>query len=186
MAFKNLAENRGCDEVITRELIRAGIPSFVLPQAVKEEVPYRVYGLLHGLKFTRAWYYWRVEGFIPLEVAEILYEDPVYSDIRANGDAGGPSPLQAMKRVTPEGKVVLDPKEWKELVKWAKQDPRFDLSRSIAANPFETPVAYALPCVGNFHIDSELALRVFADAVKNNADKMNYFLKKECHEAVAN
>ena len=56
--------------------------------------------------FTRGWYYWRVSGFIPLPIAEILYEDPVgRKDVRVAGHCGCPPPRDWTKIA---GQLVVD------------------------------------------------------------------------------
>lgn len=51
-----------------------------------------------SFRFKRAWYYWMVGGYVPLNVALELYENPVgKKDIRVDGHAGCPSPNEYLK-----------------------------------------------------------------------------------------
>jgi hypothetical protein len=46
-----------------------------------------------SFRFRRAWYYWMVSGYVPLNVAMEMYADPVgKKDIRVDGHCGCPSP----------------------------------------------------------------------------------------------
>lgn len=48
---------------------------------------------LGRFKFNRRWRYWRIEGAVPLAVAQELYAHPVgRAGVRVFGDAGAPPP----------------------------------------------------------------------------------------------
>lgn len=123
--MKNLAGVDLCDNFIREELEKAGIDIYNIKEPGRSEVPYTVYGSLggrplsdedkshmerHGLMveviashssfiFTRAWYYWCVGGFVPLAVAEEMYENPNgRKDIRAAGHCGCPPPSEQLVR----------------------------------------------------------------------------------------
>lgn len=127
--MKNLAGNENCDTVIREELTKAGITILEVPK-VKSEVSSSIIGLLGhtefddktkeffkrhepslqiaSFTFRRAWYYWSVSGYVPLEVAEILYANPNgVNDIRANGHCGCPPPSEQVKDMLICGKQVV-------------------------------------------------------------------------------
>ena len=109
--MRNLAGVEDCDIHIRKELEKAGIMPLTLRELGRSEVPYTVFGCL-GAKplsdeeqryfdrmgttpefartmgsfvFVRAWYYWCVSGFVPLVVAEEMYEERK-EDVRSGGD----------------------------------------------------------------------------------------------------
>ncbi len=119
--MRNLAGVENCDTYISKELEKAGITPYNLGKVTFDEVPYTIYGGLGGRPlsntsqeymksngfseefmkglvsfiFTRAWYYWRVSGYVPLAVAEEMYENPNgVKDIRVAGNCGCPPPSE--------------------------------------------------------------------------------------------
>ena len=62
------------------------------------EVPASIKGVLNKgsdivFTFVRAWYYWMVAGNVSLEVARIMYENPIGAkDVRVAGHCGCPPP----------------------------------------------------------------------------------------------
>lgn len=122
--FTNLAKVHYCDKYIQEELAIANIPALEFPNedTTRHEVPYHVVGVLGrdqllnelkenpeiikhldsysldvsevGFIFRRAWVYWVVSGYVPIHVANILYEYSCALDnsIRANGHAGNINP----------------------------------------------------------------------------------------------
>jgi hypothetical protein len=91
--MKNLAGNRECDVEIRRELTSCGIEIVELPEPRRGEVPARLTGRIGRFTFTRAWYYWVVQGSMPLARARTLYDNPVgRTDIRVEGHCGCPAP----------------------------------------------------------------------------------------------
>lgn len=92
--MKNLAGVHECDEDIRKELAEAGI-RVVVTKKVNTEVPYSVVGQLSYFTFRRAWYYWVVEGDVPLEVANEMYATEVgKKDVRVAGHCGCPPPAE--------------------------------------------------------------------------------------------
>lgn len=94
----NLAGRNDSDRYVALELDECGVPIQVDRNA-EGEVPTILYGLLPAgvsqpdFVFRRAWYYWVVQGQVPLDVALELYEDPVgRRDVRVNGDCTCPPP----------------------------------------------------------------------------------------------
>lgn len=131
----NLAGNANCDKYILAELREAGITPWNLAEPETREVPFSIYGVLGGnplnedekrymekrgfltstaehfcsFVFTRGWYYWVVQGFVPLAVAEELYEDPIgRKDIRVAGHCDRPHPKNWTRRHKVCGVQVVD------------------------------------------------------------------------------
>jgi hypothetical protein len=88
----NLAGDKKCDEIIREELKIAGIPIIELNSSMNSEVPASVIGYINGFKFKRAWYYWMVEGYMPLEYARQMYDKYKDLDIRVSGHCMNPAP----------------------------------------------------------------------------------------------
>ncbi len=118
--MRNLAGDERANESITDELEAAGIERVAIDR--HGEVPATIGGRLGAFTFRRAWYYWMVEGPMPLEVARRLYADPIgVADVRVAGHCGCPPPDE-----------------------WAEDGFVLD-----------------------YHIDSAVGLRLFADAVRS-------------------
>lgn len=89
----NLAGVFECDPFVELELKLAGIKIF--KKEITSEVPTTFYGRLNGFIFHRAWYYWIVEGLVPLNLAIELYENPIgRKTVRVEGHCGCPSPIE--------------------------------------------------------------------------------------------
>lgn len=157
--MKNLAGNTECDQYIKDELRRCGIKAVASP-LTQSEVPYTITGKLGDFTFVRAWYYWCVQGNMPLDKARELYATEVgKTDIRVAGHCGCPPPDEWVTRFH-GGKVVIDQEEWDKF-----PDSIMDLREEkycTHPNP-ETLPAF----VTSYHIDSELGLYLFAQAVKS-------------------
>lgn len=133
--MKNLAGVEDCDVTIRKELEKAGIDIYNLGETTTDEVPYIIFGGLGGkplsdkdrgfmerhgfleatvkdivgFTFTRAWYYWRVNGYVPLDIAVEMYENPNgRKDIRANGHCGCPPPSEQLVQHKVCGMDVVD------------------------------------------------------------------------------
>jgi len=90
--MKNLAGVQECDKDIRKELTEAGIRMVAVPKG-NTEVPFSVIGQLSYFTFRRAWYYWVVEGDVPLAVAQEMYATEVGKrDVRVVGHCGCPPP----------------------------------------------------------------------------------------------
>jgi len=117
--MKNLAGVEDCDVYIREELEKAGIDIYSIKEPGRSEVPYTLYGGLggnpldeegqgfmdrHGVAvdtmknfvsftFVRAWYYWVVSGYVSLDIAVEMYENPNgKKDIRVAGHCACPHP----------------------------------------------------------------------------------------------
>ena len=133
--MKNLAGVEDCDVYIREELEKAGIAVYNLREPCKSEVSYVLYGSLGGKQltddekahmervgflestakhfsvfvFTRAWYYWRVNGYVPLPIAEEMYANSNgVRDIRANGHCACPPPSEQLVQHKVCGMNVVD------------------------------------------------------------------------------
>ena len=176
MSLPNLAGHPDPDPIILRELARARIPATRLQERGTGEVKYTVIGKYGPLEFRRAWYYWVVEGPVPLEVAQKLYADPVGStDIRVGGDCGCPPPERP--RVT-----WTNPKTGKQV--WSILTPDGKDSRATyleacqncpslkgqedcdewVDDPATTPGL--MGTVDIYHVDTEVGLRLLIDTLR--------------------
>lgn len=106
--MKNLAGDNDCDLDIERELTRCKIEIVRADEPRKSEVAARLTGKLGPFTFKRAWYYWVVEGPMPLGWAKVLYADPVgRTDVRASGYAGGTDPTEWAERNKGGGRALV-------------------------------------------------------------------------------
>ena len=133
----NLAHDEQCDIVILEELEKAGITAFKSHSSDKPhyDVPYTIFGglgveplseedqryfdrigttpefaeTMASFVFTRAWYYWCVSGFVPLSIAEEIYENPNgVKDIRVAGHCACPPPSEWLTHHKVCGMDVVD------------------------------------------------------------------------------
>jgi len=143
----NLAGNAGCDAQIKRELELAKIPVRCLSSAAHSEVPYSIYGELSGFTFKRAWYYWEVSGrYLPLDIAEELYRDPVGRNfVRVVGHIGCPPPSQWARPYRP---TPNDP-------------PAYVCSGDNCVPNPAAPLG-----IDSYHIDTQAGLDLFAEKIR--------------------
>ena len=165
--MQNLAGHKEATELCTRELVRCGIE--VVPESEPLGEPQaKVSGRLGKFRFERAWYYWCVEGSVPLPVAEELYSDPVgKEDIRVAGHCGCPPPAEWTKCLTEDGREVLDRKQEAEYADFVTRHPdmQADMDKYVFA---DDPATVGKPFVTSYHIDSELGLYIFVQALKRH------------------
>jgi len=159
--MKNLAGVKDCDVYIINELNEAGITILSVNQ-IKGEVPYTVIGILGNFTFRRAWYYWMVDGDVPLEIAKEIYVSSVgKKDIRVAGNCGCPPPEE-----------------------WAFPKPEVLIKLGICKPPSnEHPFGDGPTCeelakmcnngiitaprfVDTYHIDSQNGLNLFVNTIK--------------------
>jgi len=169
--MKNLAGDKNADAHIKAELNRCGIPIESIPLG-PSEVPYTLIGKLGEFTFTRAWYYWCVSGPVPLALAESLYTEEFKCDIRSGGDCVTRPPLIWATYIH-EGKQVITQEEYKSHVDLASKSPLY--KKILESEDFKLRY-YILPdddlssykqYVTSYHIDSELGLYVFVQAIKS-------------------
>lgn len=160
--MKNLAGNPNCDQYIQEELSRCGIEVISVSRS-RGEVSSTIEGKLGDFKFTRAWYYWIVEGKMPLEKARELFATEVgKTDIRACGHCGCPPPHQWVTRFH-DGKTVTSQEEFDKVMSYGA-----DFVKMFQQKYCTHPDPESLPAfVTSYHIDSELGLYLFAQAVKS-------------------
>jgi hypothetical protein len=176
--MKNLAGDKDADKFILDELKRVRIPVIDAPPH-KGEVPYTKMGKLGDFEFTRAWYYWVVEGRVPLHVAQDLYEDPVgKTDIRVAGHCACPPPEEWADYYDEKDDLLVHHSEKKQFEHFVKnkQLPESVMQgkRFVKADELWSPVkkhdtaVHIKPrgYVRSYHIDSEVGLRIFTDAIK--------------------
>lgn len=162
----NLAGLIECDPYVKLELQLAGIT--LRAAESKGEVPCSLEGILitklGEFKFRRAWYYWVVEGNVPLELAEAMYANEVgKKTVRVTGHCGCPPPKKWTTRIDDDGKEVADNKELKAI-----ESDR--IKESLISNPkylwVDEPEKIGKLFITSYHIDSWEGLKLFADTVK--------------------
>jgi hypothetical protein len=175
--MRNLAGREEATDVCRHELTRCGIEVVELEEAPKREVASKVEGKLGPFTFRRAWYYWCIDGPTPLKVAQELYEHPVgCSDIRVSGHCGCPAPEgNYINQVNLEtGRIIMEREQREKILerpygrKEGETDEAFvqktlDMMNWELGDPED-----GHPCVLSYHIDSELGLYLFVDALKRH------------------
>lgn len=171
--MKNLAGDPHCDEEIRRELKRARI-ELVEGERSKHEVAASVTGKLGEFVFKRAWYYWVVQGPVPLEVARELYADPVgNTDVRVAGHCGCPPPEHPwVEYYDAQGLLVALDVGGKEREQFRVMIAGGHLTEADRAlyhfvdSEAERDSVSVRSVVESYHIDSEVGLRLFADTLR--------------------
>jgi hypothetical protein len=150
--MKNLAGVQDCDVYIAGELALAGI-KVVKGEKSTGEVPSSMTGKLGRFEFVRAWYYYRVAGEVPLEVAEELYNCVLGKrDIRVVGHCGCPPPRGwACPRSEDIFEFGLENKSFGEIR---------DLCECGGLN---VPLF-----INSYHIDSQEGLNLFVEVIKRH------------------
>ena len=167
--MQNLAGHDRATEIISDELQRCGIdikPSDKLLGEAKS----MVFGELNGFKFERAWYYYMVNGQMPIDKALDLYNDPVgKTDIRVAGHCGCVPPedpwveyydddgveVYSMEAKADYEKYLHNDSSLSELAKEGLRTHRFEEDRS----PFRC-------IVPSYHVDSELGLYKLVEVIR--------------------
>ena len=169
--MKNLAGVENCDIFIKDELMRCGI-DIIEGERAKGEVAASISGKLKDFTFHRAWYYWIVEGLLPLHVAQELYADEVgKTDIRVDGHCGCPAPEKHyVKWLSEDGREIIPEDQKKPFEDMAKSHPNWEeIQPGMLEKRYvfsDKPELYGSPFIDSYHIDSEIGLRIFADRVK--------------------
>jgi hypothetical protein len=165
--MQNLAGNKDCDGLIQSELQRSHIDT-IHGERRESEVPASITGKLGPFTFVRAWYYWIVNGPVPLTVARELYANPVgVTDIRVAGHCGCPPPERPwITVITLDGRHVIDSQERERIEKLFRNV--VDREEFERDNVFSDHIAAvgAQEFVMSYHIDSEVGLRLFADTIR--------------------
>lgn len=168
--MRNLAGHKQATAYAAQELQAAGIP--IEPfDPERREVQSQVCGRLGAFTFTRAWYYWVVEGPMPLEAAIALWDssEVVRRDVRVAGHCACPHPAEWACWSAADGTPIQrDPdgskeREWHGLCERHPDD--FSLDEIVfAADPAQVEGARAL--IKNYHVDSQEGLNLLADAIR--------------------
>lgn len=145
----------------TRTMRRCRIP-------LKDETT----GLLGDLTITKSgsrWYY-LVEGRVPLELANQLYDDPVgRTDIRVACHCMCPPPAEWATWYAPSGRKIVGLDQQDECLRYVNSSSeymrgvaeRLLQELDFAEDPSAVPGAEGF--VESYHVDSEVGLRVFSD-----------------------
>lgn len=162
--MENLAGRKDCDLQIRKELKEAGIELVCHPEPPRNEVPASVTGKLGEFTFTRAWYYWMVDGDIPLNVAEEMYANPIgKKDVRVAGHCGCPPPREwafpKMEVLNEKGIIKLPDEKHR-----FRQGPTYgELARMCNSGKINAP-----RLVENYHIDSQEGLNLFTSTLRKH------------------
>lgn len=169
--MENLAGNTDCDEQIRRELTRCGIDIVEQKFPVRGEVPARLSGRMGDFTFTRAWCYWVVEGFMPLDRAWQLYETVVgRQDIRVAGHCMCPPPDKWAKYYDKDDvQLVSDPNgsQARECSDIVSRHPSLAVEFAKVRFVPDASAIAARAGVTDYHIDSELGLYLFAEMIRD-------------------
>ncbi|MFA5714956.1 MAG: hypothetical protein WC998_04415 [Candidatus Paceibacterota bacterium] len=154
----NLAGVKTCDETIQQELKEAGIKAVMVGKRERREVPSEYIGVSNNFIFTRAWYYWVVTGYMPLQYAKEMYEKYKDLNIRVAGHCGNPPPEEWCK---PKNHVercqpIVD-QFWDHKISHEECDERCRELRK-QGDQF----------VDCYHIDTQEGLNCFVETIKNN------------------
>lgn len=166
--MKNLLECDSPDRQIIRELEEAKIEVVRVTGIARNMVTSFFIGKLGAVIFERSsWDFWSTKVSIPLDVVKEMYQDPA---LKKGLSIGGWSPGEEIHNVSisyidREGKTLIAQKEM-------PTDPNSDAYKVIINQPkvriVEDPAAEGKPFVRQFFIYSEVALRLFADALKKH------------------
>lgn len=176
--MRNLAGHKQSTEIIKSELERVGIVVRRSDNPIGEPKS-MVYGKLNGFTFERAWYYYVVEGLVPLDIANELYRTKVgKSDIRVAGHCACPPPGEWSKPVNLKtGRQIIDRGVHGCFLAWHEPGEIFNkdnepveeaIQRSLDRMNWEFGEIKNFPqFINSYHIDSELGLYLFVQAIKN-------------------
>lgn len=161
--MKNLAGNQECDKYIREELEKAGI-RVIHGEKNEGEVPYTLTGQLSYFTFRRAWYYWMVEGDVPLEIAKEMYATEVgKKDVRVTGHCGCPPPEEW---AFPKNEVLFELGVYKKPSKkhpYGSGPTYGELAEMCNSGKINAP-----RFIQSYHIDSHEGLKLFADTIKKH------------------
>lgn len=165
--MENLAKKEDCDIQIEKELKRSRI-EIVRDGKRDGEVPASLSGKLGSFTFRRAWYYWVVDGNVPLVVAQELYKDSVgRTDVRVAGHCLCPPPEDPwITWLDKDGKAGIPTKEKEEFDRLCGKNlldssvlNKYRFSDDPAKDGFSSFIT-------SYHIDTEIGLRLFADTLR--------------------
>lgn len=163
----NLAGVEDCDVAIRDELEYAGIE--IVKETAKGEVPYSISGIHNGFTFRRAWYYWVVEGLVPLNVAELMYEDGEgRRNIRVMGNCTCPPPEEWAKWYTKDGREIAPTSHRTIMIRiFGRQHPTVkNCSYHLSDEP--GTIDGAGRYIDLYHIDTRDGLKTFVEILVEN------------------
>ncbi len=168
--MQNLAGNADCDKIILSELKRCGIPALQIPERTRSEVPYTYVGKAGAFDFRRAWYYWCVDGRVPLAVAQEMYDTEVGKrDIRVAGHCGCPPPIEWAYYYNEAGQMATSSKEFQNGIDLFTRMGHAESLDKWKTEHFPCDDTSALPgFITSYHIDTELGLYIFAETLRKH------------------
>lgn len=165
--FPNLAGVAGADDTVRAELTASSIEPLELLCPLGGEVRTCVIGL--GLRraevafvFTRVWHYWSVQGNVPLDVANELYNNfgrIGREEVRAGGDASCRPPETWIRHVGPTGKLLVQVQDDETINDLVRRNPKAILVKDPTQG---------FPMVQLYHIDSPEGLKMFVDLMRRH------------------
>lgn len=168
---ENELARKKADHVVVYELTAARCTVVEHAAPLKGEVPTRFSGTLGPFILTRAWRYWFVKGPMPIALARRIYADPVAPEIRVAGHCGAPPPDEWAEHYAVDGRKILKTSDRSSCEPYRDAPGLLgDVSRKILVGSVfsDNPAAdAAVSVVSAYHVDSALALRVWADYVRS-------------------
>ncbi|MGK3981201.1 hypothetical protein WMF38_56920 [Sorangium sp. So ce118] len=169
--MRNLAGVAEADTWIRGELDEAGVQRVTAEKPLGGEVPATVYGKLGPFTFRRAWYYWVVDGNVPLSVAEEMYAHPVgRRDVRVAGHCGCPPPAEWAHHIDAAGVVVIEDPDGSQELDAEEFLEMYPELREAFAERFVRRLTEVetKAVVDNYHIDSQAGLNFFAETIRRH------------------
>lgn len=177
--MQNLAGHKDADPIVESELFIAGVEIVRASEPQDGEVRTRISGRLGTLVFTRAWYYWCVEGDVPLEIARKIYAQEPYGsrDVRIDGHCGcvpPEDPWVEYRDASGKRVAVLEADDRRLFGRCDAGELDVHLTRiitelrqnTIYVDTVEERTRIATSAfVTSYHIDSQAGLKVFVDAM---------------------
>jgi len=163
--MRNLAGRPDADEWVRKELNKASIPIVSLEPHTRE-VQATIGGQIGHFRFVRAWYYWTVQGMVPLHVAKRISRHPHgLQETRAGGHSMGVHPRQVATRYLANGGQVWPEEQREDWEALVERHPKY-LEDANAADVFSDDSTVGRLFVTSYHIDSPAGLRMFAKIVR--------------------
>lgn len=158
--MENLARreyDKVVDDKVKEELLIANVPILKVGVRNNSEVKTNYIGILNGFVFSRAWTYWVVSGYMPLEYADCIYEKNADLCIRAGGHCGNvkPDQVKTSKKYEEDLKSIF--KKYANNIKGY-----FEEGKKLDINDYNDYF------VDFYHIDTQLGLNKLAEFIKQN------------------
>lgn len=154
------------NETVRMELEDAGVPVVDAP-GLRGEFPATLKGELGEYVFLRDSSRWVVYGQVPLQVAQLFYDDPTTRPvIRAAGHADSPPPAEWANWLMPDGRRVVDPDSLNpERLRAYRRSPEISAGMALSKDPASIG---GRQVISTYHIDSFDGLRQFVDTLKRH------------------